>query len=123
MHTLPGKSGWLRQTPLDRHAQDFLVGADHLVADSDHALQLHLGGGDCGHDVHKLRLAGGGLRRQGFRLLQRLLNRFHRIHDHIAEIAALGFIDGIGLGCGLYAGSLLSGGGLLIDRRATMPRQ
>ena len=40
MHTLPGKSGWLRQTPLDRHAQDFLVGADHLVADSDHAESL-----------------------------------------------------------------------------------
>src|SRR3546814_9295180 len=29
--------------PSDRHAQDFLVGLDHLVAQGDHGLQRHLG--------------------------------------------------------------------------------
>ena len=71
---------------LDRHPQNFLIRADHLVAHGDHGLQLRFGCGDRCHDINDVRLACGHRERLLLGDASALPSLAHRVLHERAEI-------------------------------------
>ncbi|KAF1853906.1 hypothetical protein Lal_00005115 [Lupinus albus] len=86
----PGKtaSGTGRR-PSHRHAQDFLISVQHLVAHGCDGLQRHLGVGHRLDDVAQVGLADGGQRGHVLALLQGADALLGRLLQHVAEGGAV----------------------------------
>src|SRR5262249_28076456 len=87
-------SGFRSDFASDRHAQNFLIGLDHLVADGDHGFHLRFRRRNSGDDIDDVALAASNLHRAAFGCRRRLSRFAHGLLHKVAEIDVFAGLGG-----------------------------